>query len=488
MTLFLPAAQPYPDGPWEVEVVKLDHGEQLPIIRNRRSWQPAPLALRYVLSQRTRLRPGSLANDVRGLCALYNWAAQEPRVGFLDDWLARGRQPTNEELKRINRYLRHATEEEDDDGAPSVVGDLSTERGALGEAPVVDRAGEAPATTYHRRLTAVLYFLDWALRMDNAGSPQVIDDDQHVRFVWRVQRLFREWAAERPIPESLTPDPLEPLDVHFVRRALGADEFGRWYYADVFLPETRLRNWAMFEVAINYGLRRAELLLLCIADLPEDNDPLRNIRVARAKQKKVDKGLSRKTPRLVKVPALEPEHYAVVQQYLTHGRAQGGRCGPTAPDARVFLRHATEVKRSTARSAAPLSPFEPMSGARYGQTIKRIGELAWAVAQDEVRAGAGTVSLRAGTGTVAVKVTDRVLEGLKARLEGLHPHVLRHTWATNFALANYDEHGFDGVLHLLQRYGGWADDKMPKHYAERAMDELGQRAAAQRLKALTTNG
>ncbi|GLC25286.1 tyrosine-type recombinase/integrase [Roseisolibacter agri] len=487
MSLFLPAMQPSPDGMWEVEMVRLDHGERLPVIRNSRTWLPAPLALRYVLSQRPRLRPGSLANDVRGVCALYNWAAQERTVGFLDDWLARGRAPTNHELKQINRFLRNAPEEADSQQGTPVVGAVPEERGALGEAPVVDRAGEVPATTYHRRLTSVLHFLDWALRADNAGATQAIDDDEHVRIVWRVQRLFREWAAERPIPESLTPDPLTLLDIHFVRRALGADEFGRWHYADVFVPETRLRNWAMFEVAINYGLRRAELLLLRLDDLPDDDDPLRNIRVARRREVKVDKGLSRKTPRIVRVPALDPERYDVVRQYLTHGGTEGGRCGPADAETRLFLRHPSEVKRPSARPAEAPSPFEPISGARFGQTITRIGELAWHAAEREIAAGAGVVTIRTGGTATAVKVTDRVLEELRTRLTGLHPHVLRHTWATHFALAHYGEHGFDGVVHLLQLYGGWADDKMPKHYAEKAMEELGQRAAAERLMALSTN-
>lgn len=485
MTLFLPAMQPYPDGPWEVEMVKLDHGERLPIIRNRQSWQPAPLALRYALSQRSRLGPGSLANEIRALCALYNWSAQEKGVGFLDDWLGRGRQPTSEELKRINRYLRQATESDDDDGGASVVGDLSDARGSVGDAPVVDRRGEVPATTYHRRLTAVLHFLDWALKMDNAGSPQVIDDDQHVRFVWRTQRMFREWAADRPVPESLTPEPLTTLDVHFVRRALGTDEFGRPHYADVFLPETRLRNWAMFETAINYGLRRAELLLMRLDDLPEDHDRLRNIRVPRTKQQKTDSGLRRKTPRLVRIPALVPGQYDVLQRYLSHGRAEGGRCGPSDVTTRVFLRHASE---GDPRSARPVSPYEPISGTRYGQLIKRIGELAWSAAQHELKVGRGTVTFTSGLTTGPFKVTDRVMEGVQSRLEGLHPHVLRHTWATNFALTNYEEHGFDGVIHLLQLYGGWsANDAMPKHYADKAMEELGQRAAAERLQALATS-
>lgn len=478
MIPFLPATLPYPDGPWEVEVVTLDHGERLPVIRHRRTWQPAPLALRYVLNQRARLRPGSLVNEVRGLCALYNWGAHEAGVGLLDDWLARGRVPTDADLKRMNKFLRYAA----DDGADAVVADLSMERGALGEEPVVDRKGEAPATTYHRRLTAALHFLNWALRWDNAGSPQVIDDDEHARFVWRVQQRFSEWGAQRPLPDSLTPDPLQPLDIHFVRRALGADEFGRWHYSNVFLPETRLRNWAMFEVAINYGLRRAELLLLRLADLPDDYDPLRNVRVPRARQQKVDKDLSRKTPRLVTIPALDPAAYDAVQQYLTHGPAESRRTGPSDLEARVFLRHETEVKRSGARRAEPLSPYEPMSGARYGQTVRRMGELSWKVAQREIKANKGVVVLPSG----AVAVTDRMMQGVQERLQGLHPHALRHTWATNLALANYDEHGFEGVIRLLQLYGGWADDVMPGHYARVAMEQLGQRAAADRLKAFST--
>jgi integrase len=346
----------------------------------------------------------------------------------------------------------------------------------------VDSKGEVPATTYHRRLTAVLHFLDWALRWDNAGSPQFIGDDEHVRFVWLAQQRFREWGAERPLPEALTPEPLQPLDVHFVRRALGTDEFGRWHYHDVFLPETRLRNWAMFEMAINYGLRRAELLLLCIADLPDDHDPLRNVRVVRTReQKAADKGLSRKTPRLVTIPALDPTAYDVVQQYLTHGTLESRRVGPSDDDARVFVRTEVDVTRPGARRAEPLSPLEPISGARYGQIIKRIGELAWEVAQREIKAGKGVVALPTGT----VSVTGRMLQGLQERLQGLHPHVLRHTWATNLALANYDEHGFEGVARLLQMYGGWADDKMPTHYARTAMEQLSQRAAADRLNAFS---
>ena len=41
-----------------------------------------------------------------------------------------------------------------------------------------------------------------------------------------------------------------------------------WTFPEVFAPHARLRNWLMFEVALELGIRRGELLKLRLDSLP----------------------------------------------------------------------------------------------------------------------------------------------------------------------------------------------------------------------------
>jgi integrase len=64
--------------------------------------------------------------------------------------------------------------------------------------------------------------------------------------------------------------PLEEHQIKAIRLAIGpqGSSSADWTFPEVFAPHARLRNWLMFEVALELGIRRGELLKLRLDSLP----------------------------------------------------------------------------------------------------------------------------------------------------------------------------------------------------------------------------
>src|SRR5437660_711570 len=82
---------------------------------------------------------------------------------------------------------------------------------------------------------------------------------------WLPVRVATRWARIGP---------LEDADIEAIRRASGPrrDSGGRLAFPEVFSSHARLRNWLMFEVALELGIRRGELLKLRLDSLPRAAD------------------------------------------------------------------------------------------------------------------------------------------------------------------------------------------------------------------------
>ena len=70
-------------------------------------------------------------------------------------------------------------------------------------------------------------------------------------------------------------------EIRAIRNSIGPrrDTQGVLSFPEVFSPHTRMRNWLMFEVALELGIRRGELLKLRLDSLPRGADD--GIRVLR---------------------------------------------------------------------------------------------------------------------------------------------------------------------------------------------------------------
>lgn len=433
-----PAAAPTTASTWVVETLDAPDGNALPVLRHAASWTPAPLALSYALEMRRRLAPGSLRAEMATVALMYAWAERHFAVGFLEDYLRAGLLLEREELGSLKDFLRRA--------------DPLAVVGQVGEAEAGEASTVASPQTINKRLNGVKHFLSWAVDPLNHGGTGVLTDEQIETWTAALERRVRKWGE--PVPEGVRHEPLTPEAVRWCRRAVGPDRFGR-FPAGVFGERVRFRNYALFELFLNYGVRASEAALVRTGHLPDlgDSGDLGHT-IAIPKQYHVadaegHRGQRVKTPRLVRVPPLDPDAFRYIRAYATEPVPRGRRePGVDAATDRLFVRR---VERGDGVT------WKGLSYARVWQIIRRIGEAAWARAK--AHADAQPQAHRGSS-------TSRLAQ-LEAQLADLKPHQLRHTWAEQTAYALYKRHGEDG-FHRLQVWGGWSDRRSMEHYTQYA--------------------
>jgi hypothetical protein len=103
-------------------------------------------------------------------------------------------------------------------------------------------------------------FLIWALDSMNRGGCSVLTLEQlsaeraHLNYLFASLRM-----GARPFE---TMEPQEDQEIVSIRQAIGPTREGKgsWIFSkQVFAEHTRLRNWLMFEMALELGIRRGEL-------------------------------------------------------------------------------------------------------------------------------------------------------------------------------------------------------------------------------------
>jgi integrase len=122
--------------------------------------------------------------------------------------------------------------------------------------------------TFDQNLAVVEDFLKWSLDSENRGGCVALSLEQLKGERQRIEQICRSLrVGARP---SMRIEPLAETDIEGIRRAIGRrqDSEGRLSFPDVFSSHTRLRNWLMFEVALELGIRRGELLKLRLDSLP----------------------------------------------------------------------------------------------------------------------------------------------------------------------------------------------------------------------------
>lgn len=221
----------------------LDTGERLPCLVNASTWLPLRLPMRWAVRyRRYRLQASTLAGNLRTLAKVYKWAWQVANIA-LDDYLTSDHRLDARQIESLAAYLR--------------------ERGGTDNSAVIT------PNTFNQQLSVVENFLTWALYPANRGGVSTLTFEQLSAERDRLKFLFQ--SLHMRTGQSHRHEPLTADEIARIRAAIGPQEEanGAWRFrADGFSPVTALRNWLMFEMALELGLRRGELLKLRLDSLP----------------------------------------------------------------------------------------------------------------------------------------------------------------------------------------------------------------------------
>ena len=359
--------------------IVLEGGERLPCLVHADTWFPARIATRWAVRfRRFHVQSSTLDSNLRTIGRLYNWARQSLKLN-LDDFLTSGERFDNRHIESFASVLRGNS-----DGSAADTG------------------------AFDQSLHVVEDFLRWSLDDTNRGGakPLTLADLNAERN--RLREIFRALRIGGRPAERI--QPLEDAEVQAIRQAIGprVGPSGEWALPEMFAPHARLRNWLMFEVALQLGIRRGELLKLRLDSLPRGASD--GVLILRRPDDPHDSRAHEPAVKTAEraIPAPR-ELLSAIRAYLTYPPPMGRISGKSPY---LFV----------ARSGAPLSCD------RADDVIVAIG-----------------------------------------RHSGVQPlswHRLRHTWAEAMAVLLADQpNGMDRLLYL----GGWANPSSAARYIQRAI-------------------
>lgn len=372
--------------PFIVLNVVLDSGERLPCLVESATWFPVRVATRWAVRyRRYRVQSSTLASNLRVLARVYRWAREV--AGYeLDERLTRGVGLRNREIESLVATLREKI-----DGRTLDTG------------------------AYDQHLAVAEDFLKWSLDSENRGGSSILTLEQLAAERGRIELIFRSLRiGARP---SQRIEPLEDADVEAIRRTIGPkrNPGGDLSFPGAFSAHTRLRNWLMFELTLELGIRRGELLKLRLDSLPRGADD--GIRILRR---------------------------------------------PDDP----YDSRAREPAVKTAERAIPASR-ELLSGVRaYLTSPPPLGRVS----------GKSPYLFTTRRGSpVSIDTADDVIAAI-GRCSGVTPlswHRLRHTWAERMAEVLADQpNGMDRLVYM----GGWTNPLSARRYIQRALAKQAKQA------------
>lgn len=290
--------------------ITLETGETLPTLVHASDWLPVRVATRWAVRRRRfECMDSTLAHDLRAIALLYEWAAVTLRRD-LDELLERSEVPACRELESLAAFLR-------------LKGSWAASTSGLNTLPTV--AGQ---------VSAIRSFLAWAADPANQGSSwtkpaQQIAEERRL-LVEMFRPIVRYSGAGERIPV------LSDENIDRIKLLIGParDEDGRLVLPltfgkqNPFRPAGRLRNWLMFTIAYQCGLRRGELLKLRLDDVPRSTDP--GLKVRRRPHDRAD--ARRHKPRVKTVERVLPisgEVRAGLRAYLASPPPFGRPSGRT---------------------------------------------------------------------------------------------------------------------------------------------------------------
>jgi hypothetical protein len=206
--------------------------------------------------RRYRVQSSTLADNLRILGSLYTWA--KTSGGFdLDDYLTQGNILTLRQIEAFASTLRLP-----ETLMVTPIKDIPDVSSALIDAGTFDHA-----------LSITEHFLLWSLDSMNRGGISRLTLEQLMAERAQLNYLFHSLRIGARPSQRL--EPLEEQEITQIRQAIGPEREaqGLWVFPErVFSEHTRLRNWLMFETALELGARRGELLKLRLDSLPRGRE------------------------------------------------------------------------------------------------------------------------------------------------------------------------------------------------------------------------
>ena len=382
-------------SPFRVLPLTLETGEILPALVERSSWIPLRVATRWAVRRRRwQCMPLTLTNELRSVSLLYRWA-RESLGAEMDDLLEAGKFLDGLQLQELLTYLRNGRY-----GVP------------------ISKACISAGVTVARHASVIRDFLKWAVDPTTWGSPRALAIEEI-----RYRRNCLDEAFRLATRQTGTSERIRPLTVEEVceidrvigpcRKADGKLALPLQFPSrNPFRLGTRLRNWLMYGMAIQCGLRRGELLKLRLDDLPHPDSP--GLKIRRRAHDTSDGRRHRPGVKTIeRALELSGELCAGLRSYLTSGRPSGRAPGRT--------------------------PYLFVTAEGRALSITATNEVAALIAQH-------------------------------AQIDDLSWHSFRHTWAETLADELLEQHPEEEALALLRTLGGWKPRSiMPLHYTQNAL-------------------
>lgn len=247
-----------------VRLASANTSETLPMLVEAHSWLPLRMPLRWVVrTRRWECMPSTLADNLRSIALLYDWADQALEVN-LDDLISQGGLLTSRQIDSLVTHLR------------TRVSNAELARIGVDQVPTM--------ATLAKVARPVRNFLRWAADPQvrgGTGGPQAAE---LALYHSRLDHLFRSAVCQPTRSERVRP--LSRADDERVRALVSPlrDSRGvvhvpfRFHPANPFAVHTRLRNWLMYLIARELGFRRSEILAVWISDVISSPVPLLRVR------------------------------------------------------------------------------------------------------------------------------------------------------------------------------------------------------------------
>ncbi len=241
-------------------------GERFPVLIGDDGIPPA-LALRYSFRLRTRGSASTLEQTLRDIGTLYEYA-RVVRAIDLDEVLREGHGLSPE-------TIWHAAEWADLGRPRELAGIIRPDRGS----DILAYKPTSPAT-YVRRMRNWHSFLRWTLYQRNWGAPGTLQVDvaaaeRRQAILTEIDRVLEDLPS---VPAPRERRGMNEREVCAIEYGIGPDANGVWPAAG-FSSASRLRNYVLYLLGRYGGLRRSEMLVLEVSDLPRHaRDPLTGAR------------------------------------------------------------------------------------------------------------------------------------------------------------------------------------------------------------------
>lgn len=377
----------------------LDSGERLPCLVEYETWLPVQVATRWVLRyRRYKVQSSTLAGNLQVIKRVYEWAHS---VNLdIDDYLTSGSLLDPRQVESLVNYIRDH---------------------------IVANSRDSSLSMFNPTLLVVEDFLKWCLYAENRGGVSLLALENTTAHRMQLELLFDTLRIHGRTSKRI--QPLEEDEIEAIRQAIAPyqDKNGKWVFpAKGFSRPTALRNWLMFEVGLQLGLRRGEILKLRLDCLP---------RGARdgilVKRLPGDPNDSRTNEPAVKtaeriIPASKAL-LSAIRTYVTYPIPLGRVKGKTP-----YL--------FTGRAGQPIS-------------IEMSNDIIRAI-------------------------------GKHSGINSLSWHRLRHTWAERLAMELCNiPNGFDRLMYL----GGWTNSNSPLRYIQGAIAKLAHQSMREYQASLYTD-